>query len=216
LTPLFLSCEKEIMGEGSGKRLEVNVSVSAGDYSGDDAMRSSVANDPEAAVIDLGEDWFLFATLEPDPAALRATGAPGPLDPNQKIRIAAYPASGTPGTTNPASAVNYYLNGSGKLVPDPAGASLTVEEGVSYIFAAYSYKSASVYPPAGNALSNVNSTNYDLLWGSTTKAITSANRTVSINMKHQFAQLKVLVTSNTTWNSSITGIGAVGISSGWI
>jgi hypothetical protein len=214
LTFLVSSCEKEVAG--NGKKVAVYLSIGDEGYV-NDALRSHAAEKPEESIVFLNDNVYLSLTLEKDTAdqysdALRA-GTPGQaLDPGQKIRVAAY--RNDAGTLE--SAVNYW-NNNGTLVADPAGTQMLVEEGVSYTFAAYSYKSSTVYPPAGNTLNNVSSTDYDLLWNSVSKSLSSTNLAVSINMKHQFAQVKVVVAATPAGgvtSASITNIGSVSISSG--
>jgi uncharacterized protein (TIGR02145 family) len=216
LTFLLSSCDKEAVG--SGQRVAVEISINAGQ----EALRSlgerKIA--PEMQAISLGNNLYLCLTLSEDSTvsdALRA-GAPGALDNGQKIRVAAYRADD--GTLE--SVVNYW-NDNGTLTPDAVNAytSLEVEEGVPYKFVAYSYRSTTDYPPAGDVLTNVDS-NYDLLWGTTTAAtqtITASDpdsKKVNILMTHKFAQVSLNLSTTTSLlpSTKITGLTSATIASG--
>jgi hypothetical protein len=202
---LLSACEKDTSLSDSDRRVAVVFSTVVADASaGDEALRGAGARrTPETVTIPLDDNLYLNATLMPDPVdELRAA-----LTSGQKVRFAAFN-----GTTKVGNTVDYTYNGSA-LVPT-GGNPLMVEadNGVTYRFVAYSYYGDPTAVPAetGIALSK------RLVWGSTDQAITSgawAGRTVNINMKHRFFQVRVKVDVGTI-ASAITAISGVQIEGG--
>jgi hypothetical protein len=200
------SCEKELLSEGTGRKVAVNFSVTGTDYI--DETRSSVAqaSELETTIIPLGDGFYLRATLTEEPVdKLRATV---PLVEGQKVRLAAF--QNTTSTLEGATADYFYTGG--KLTPADPSAPLLVDENATYNFVAYSYfNDVTNYP----VLANISSDN-QLLWGTSGQtAITTSGSTVSISMVQKFAQAKVAVsTSRTTGTPNITAVSGVTIASG--
>jgi hypothetical protein len=206
LSCLLSSCEKELLSEGTGRKVAVDFSVTGNDYIDD--TRSSVAQAPElgTTIIPLGDGLYLRATLTEEPVnKLRATVA---LAENQKVRLAAF--RGTTSTQEGVSA-DYVYSG-GKLVPVNNLYPLLVDENATYNFVAYSYfNETAVYPPLENIPSDK-----QLLWGTSgQKAITTSGSTVSISMVQKFAQAKVSIsTSKMAGTPNITAVSGVTITCG--
>jgi hypothetical protein len=147
--------------------------------------RSAGENPLETKEIHLENDLFLYATLRPDPDALRA-GTEEALVANQRVYLRAY----NQGTASLVAGAEYTYTG-GKLVPD-GGSPLGVNAG-TYDFVAYShYKSAT--DPVTTNIDPVN----DLIWGRQPDrqigaTSSDADRTVTVKMEHLFSQVKVKV-----------------------
>jgi hypothetical protein len=203
---LLSSCEKELIGEGSGRKVAVSVSLSSSDYV--DATRSSAAplSEEKSSLISLGDGLYARTTLTEEPAdELRATVS---LVEGQKVCLAAFKGATN---TQEGSTANYIYSG-GKLLPADPFAPLFVTENANYTIVAYSYyNNPSVYP----VIANIDSSN-QLLWGkSAQKYITMTDATVSITMAQQFAMVKIVITStNLPGAPNITAVSGVTIDSG--
>jgi hypothetical protein len=200
---LLSSCEKELAGEGSGRKVAVNISLDSSGFV--DATRSSVAQTPksETTFIPLGDGLYINATLTEEPVdELRAVVN---LVEGQKVRLTAFKGA----TSEQESTADYVYSG-GKL--NPVSDPLRVEENANYNIVAYSYyNETAVYP----STTNISSSN-QLLWGTSgQKYITATDATVSITMVQKFAQAKVSIsTTQITGTPNITAVGSVTIVSG--
>jgi hypothetical protein len=213
LTTLFSSCEKELAGEGSGKKIAVNISLYSSDFTDAPRSNNSQLSQAETVEVSLGRDdgVYMRATLaeipvdDPDAGELRATTN---LATNQRVRLAAFKT----GTSTQEGSTTDYIYSGGKLNPAGVSGPLLVEENQSYEIVAYSYfNDVTNYP----ATTNINSAN-QLLWGmSAAKTVTQSNREVSITMAQKFAQVKVAIsTANLAGTPNITAISGVTIASG--
>jgi hypothetical protein len=147
--------------------------------------RSAGENPLETKEIHLENDLFLYATLRPDPDALRA-GTEEALVANQRVYLRAY----NQGTASLVAGAEYTYTG-GKLVPD-GGAPLGVNAG-TYDFVAYSHYKSATDP----VTTNIDPAN-DLIWGRQPDrqigaTSSDADRTVTVKMGHLFSQVKVKV-----------------------
>jgi hypothetical protein len=208
LTGLFASCEKELAGEGSGRKIAVNISLDSSESVDD--MRSSVAQTPksETAIIPLGNGRYINATLtempvdDPTSDELRAAAN---LVEGQKVRMAAFQNT----TSTQESAADYIYSG-GKL--NPVSTPLMVEEDADYNIVAYSYYNETEdYPVIENI-----SSEKQLLWGTSgQKYITATDAAVSFRMLQRFAQAKVsITTTHLSGTPNITAVSGVEIASG--
>jgi hypothetical protein len=206
LSCLLSSCDKELLGENSGRKVAVDFSVTGNDYV--DETRTSVARlaEPETTIIPLRDGLYLRATLTEEPTdQLRATIA---LAENQKVRLAAF--RGTTSTQEGVSA-DYVYSG-GKLIPVNNLYPLLVDENATYNFVAYSYFNETAEYPL---LTNISS-NKQLLWGTSgQKYISASGSTVNIPMVQKFAQAKVAIsTSKLPGTPNITAVSGATIASG--
>jgi hypothetical protein len=200
---LLSSCEKELVGEGSGRKVAVNISLNSSGFV--DATRSSVAQTPksETTFIPLDDGLYINATLTEEPIdELRAAVN---LVEGQRVRMAAFRNT----TSTQESTADYVYSG-GKL--NPVSAPLMVEEDAWYNIVAYSYfNETAIYPPTTNT-----SSDRQLLWGTSgQKYITATDATISITMVQKYAQAKVSIsTANLTGTPNITAVSGVTITSG--
>jgi FlaG/FlaF family flagellin (archaellin) len=213
--PLFLwGCEKEVSERGSGEKVTINFTVSNGDYDADQqVIRSAGAKgaEPEAVYMPLNDDYFLIATLEPEPAGettfdgsqLRAVAE---FAPSQKIYFAVYSGVGT----SPLDEAIYEWDGS-KFVPD--GEPLGVEpNGTDYHFVAYSFFGDPTEEPYVEDIEPFQ----DFVWGEKDQQVydTELSRTVPILMKHKFSRVSVKVDASSFDNAQVTGVSGVVIAGG--
>lgn len=205
LAVIFLSCEKEVSERGANKEVAVIFSVNRAGYGASDEARSSFdARKLEPTVVPLGNDIYLYATLEPDSTEslsdeLRAS----PLLNKQKIRLAAF--NKTTGLQE-GSAATYTYTG-GKLVPDGLPLGVEPDDGTIYRFVAYSYFGDPETDPVETGIEP----SQDLVWGVKEQPITDteAGRTVSITMDHRFSRVRVKLKANQIPGAKITAIGTV-------
>jgi hypothetical protein len=202
---LLPACEKDVLGPDTGGGVPIEFSMSNAGFDEGEEVRSSGSVKPETVVVPLGEgNLYLYATLREEPAeALRAQEVG--LQPNQKVRLAAYK-----GTDQQGSTLTYTYSG-GQLTPD-GGTPLKVEpDNSNYTFVAYSSYSAPT-----TAVTNITSMNpsIDLVWGSKAQPVTTTESTqkVSIKMTHKFARVRVKIDASTI-ASAITAIGTTYVKS---
>jgi hypothetical protein len=202
---LLPSCEKDVLGSDTGIGVPIEFSMSSAGYDEGDEVRSFGVMKPETVVVPLGEDdLYLYATLKEEPAeALRVEVG---LQPNQKVRLAAYKGTDQQGTT-----LTYTYSG-GQLTHDGAVPLKVEPDGSTYRFVAYSSYSAPTTAITG--LTNINPSN-DLVWGSKDQPVTAeeASRKVSIKMTHKFARVQVKIDAS-TMATAITDIGTVTVTGG--
>jgi hypothetical protein len=201
---IFLSsCEKDIPSKNLGTKVAVDFAVTSAAY---DVSRSFNAKEPkpETITIPLNDDYYLSATLVPEPDELRATTSP--LIDQQKVRLAAFdPSSGGAKVGN--TATYYYSDAESKLIAITVP--LEVKPGSTYDFVAYShYKSTDALTET-----DIDPTSDDLVWGHVEQPFTDteAGRKVSITMQHKFFKVKVKVSVSKISGAEITEIGDVKI-----
>jgi hypothetical protein len=204
--PLFLlSCEKEAPEGGSGKKVTIDFAVSNGDYGSNQSItRSEKGGDlkPETVYIPLDDDYFLSATLRPEPAEetdeVRATTA---FKNGQKIYFAVYTDVGT----SPLDEAIYTWNGS-RFVPDGDPLGVEPDNGMVYHFVAYSFFGDPTTEPSDTEIEPWQ----DLVWGKQDTEIhdNETSRRVEILMQHKFSRVRVKVDASTVV-SAITGGSSV-------
>jgi hypothetical protein len=186
LVGLLSACEKAV-SERTGNLVPIYFTTSAAGYDdSDEAVRNLSVEEPETAVVPLGDDLFLYATLQPDPEEEQDSGELREAITNgQMVRIAAFNASSgvQVGTT-----VTYTHTG-GKLVPDGDPIGVEPDNSTLYRFVAYSYYGARTTDPVETGIHP----SYDLVWGFCEKTVedTEVSRTVPIEMKHKFSRVRV-------------------------
>ena len=126
-----------------------------------------------------------------------------PLNADTKVRVVAYETP--PDYTTKVSYADYKISGSGALIP--LSAPLTVAAG-TYKFVIYSYNDTVSMLPFADITAAI--TSRDLLWGSTTTAVSTTTDNVHILLEHLFSQIKLHVSLNHAVGSIINDIqGAV-------
>jgi hypothetical protein len=183
---LLAACESTISELGSGEKITVHFSLGGVAYQQDEAITRSSGGEVAALAttsVPLKGGLYLDATLEADPDG--STRADIALEDNVKVRIIAYNGTGT----TVAASVEYTVI-DGALVPS-SSTGITLNDG-TYTFVAYSYNSSA--SPATSGILTV-SQDIDLLYGRQTETISAANNTITLTMKHQFARVKVMVSS---------------------
>jgi hypothetical protein len=191
---LAAACDQE-PGSASGDKVAILFEATTNDYEGiDEAVRSAAATEPATEMVSLADGLYLYATLKPEPAELRAYVPPKE---GQKVRFSAHNTAGTQVAT-----AQYTYTG-GKLVADNQ-APFLVEPG-RYTFTAYSYYESSETPSAGNIQPAK-----DLMWGPQVKDVKDNDRSVTIQMKHLFSKVRVVV-NTTVPGAKITALGNVKI-----
>ena len=216
---LLSSCEEiERDFYGQGKKIPVTFSISPVSYNADQNVTraSQVDDEPETAVIPLGDGLFMQATLMPDPRepATRAVE----LIEGTEVCIVVY-----------NSVTNAYITHAIDTVKTDNMAHHTFEltEGVSYNFAAYAYYN----PDSLNAFratvpGSINGTDpilpnispsVDLLYGNRTNRTVHAisatdNDTVQIPMWHLFSRIGEVRAVSNVGMPPIEGIGDITLS----
>jgi hypothetical protein len=190
----FAACEKEIPANiGEGKKVSILFSIEPTGYNTvDEMVRSADALEPVTSTIPLNDDLFLQATLVPD--AEEELRAPIELADGQKIRFVAYDISDS---SSPVDSKLYtYSTYTKKFTPDGEPLGVEPDGTTVYRFVAYSYFGETGVAPAAAAIDPV----HDLVWGKAatdrTVVDTEVSRTVSINMLHKFARVRVQVRTN--------------------
>jgi hypothetical protein len=210
LSPFLFSCEKEISTRGSGKKVDIIVSVNNSDYESDySILRSQEKKKMEAETvhIPLNDNYFLAATLRAEPVEeLRGEAE---FAPNQKIRFMAFD-----GATEVGSAI-YTWNGS-RFVPDDEPLGVESDNDVVYHFVAYSFFGDPTAEPDDEDVEEGILPAQDLVWGEKDQKIydNEADRTVSIVMKHQFSRVQAMVDASTIEDAQVTGVSGVVIAGG--
>jgi hypothetical protein len=190
LALLFGACEKDLGGGfGDGKKVEIFFSTDITNYhAGGDVVRSGGMEEAESTTVYLNDSIYLQSTLVPDEDEdLRATV--GFID-GQKLCFEAYNTA-SPGTAVDSKMYTYSLS-EGKFIPDTDPLGVVPDGATTYRFVAYSYFGETGAPATTVDLSK------DLVWGKSadgTVVDTELSRTVSINMLHKFARVKVKVQS---------------------
>jgi hypothetical protein len=208
LVLLFGACEKDIVGGiGDGKKVEIFFSTNITSYHrGADIVRSGDVREPESRTIYINDSIYLQTTLVPDAEEeLRAAA----FKEGQKLCFAAFKADGS----EQVGATAVYTYSGGKWTSsNPLG--VVPDNSTVYRFVAYSYFDETGTPPTdGSSIDPV----HDLVWGQSVNTKiedeTEVKRTVSINMTHKFARVKVVVKSGIT-GANITALSGVSIDGG--
>jgi hypothetical protein len=188
--PLFLlSCEKDLGERGAGKKVTINFTVGNEGYGADQQiLKGSGVKEakPETVYIPLDNNYFIAATLTPEPEEeVRATEA---FALNQKIRFVAYN-----GAMEEGSAI-YTWDGS-EFVADDEQLKVEPDNGVTYHFVAYSFFGDQMAEPDDEDVEADIEPVQDLVWGEKDQEIHNnvAGRTVQIVMKHKFSRVRVRV-----------------------
>jgi hypothetical protein len=206
--PLFLlSCEKDALRHGTGEKVTINFTVSNGDYGADQIMRSEKIKDSETVSIPLNGNYFLAATLTPEPAEeIRAVAA---FETGQKIRFMAFN-----GSVEVSSAI-YTWDGS-KFVPDGDPLGVEPDNEVLYHFVAYSFFGDPTTEPDDDDIEAEILPAQDLVWGEKDQKVynNETSRTVPILMKHKFSRVQVKVDVSTIDDAQVTGVSGVVIAGG--
>jgi hypothetical protein len=193
---LLAGCENDGLLGGSGEKVTVNFSLGDIDYKGDETITRGYAERTEIVKVPLGDDVFMFASLEAD---LEAPTRAVALEDGVKVRVIAYNETASTETSMEYTVVN------GALTTSTA---MTIETGNNYIFVAYSYNSTD--SPTYPATTITMAPTEDLLWGTASKFITLSDNSVHITMSHIFAQIKVKATTTTVVHQpvikSLTGV----------
>ena len=228
---LFSSCEQEFDGSDedslrpTGEMVTVNFTVNEKDFGGNEvafrnknvqttALESSQENDRSlfgevgegfplnelSEVIPIAENLYMHAILKEEVAPVKLRAAP--LDAGTKVRVVAYES---PGYTTNAGYTDYEVSGGGILIP--LSAPLTVAAG-TYKFVCYSYNDATSMPVFADMTAAIASRN--LLWGSTTAAVSPGSNTVQILLAHLFSQIRLHVHLNHVVGNIITDIQGAG------
>jgi hypothetical protein len=153
----------------------------------------------------INDSLYLQATLMPDSEdGLRAHE---PFIDGQKLCFAAYK---TGGAQEGATAIYTYSDATHKWIPDGEPLGVIPDNSTVYRFVAYSHFGGTTTPSETDI-----DLSKDLVWGYDERKIedTEVSRTVSINMLHKFAQVKVMVKSGIT-GVNITDLGDVEIEGG--
>ena len=192
ITFLLSSCTEEIITnmdkpKGSGKMVEVNFVMNSSTVGDPETVTTRNARDmqPETVEVPLGDDLFMYATLDIDcNIKLRATQS---LAIGKQLCIVAYKA----GSAYPNDGYADYtvIDNAGNI----SGGSLMVEEGEDYTFVAYTFNSPTLFAHQ-EVFTNI-PCGYDLLWGATEIQNISNSTTVHITMKHLFSQFAIHVTT---------------------
>jgi hypothetical protein len=183
---LFFSCDKETPNGDipSGELLRIKFVLGDAAYDSEATLARGYNAEPagpERAVVNLFDDWYMYATLEADPVS--PTRAATPLAENTKLRIIAYQENSMVSTAE-------YVVKDKKLEPTIFGRGISISAG-KYRFVAYSYNTQEELPYAADVLV---SPNKDLMWGSTPETTISKNdEVVPIAMKHKFSQMTVKI-----------------------
>jgi hypothetical protein len=196
---LVSACEKEGFSD-SGNQVPITFSMSNAGYSADEEVRSAGSVEPETVTAPLGDDLYLSATLEVDPADPTLRAQVG-LKPNQRVQIAAFK-----GTVQQGLTITYVYSGS-TFTPYNGATPLMVEgDGSTYTFVAYSYYGDPETTPGESGIHP----SKDLVWGSATQAVSGA-ATVNLNMVHKFSQVRVTINASTDANNmSLDGVQVLG------
>jgi hypothetical protein len=214
---LFLfSCEKEVSGRGSGRKVAINFTVANEGYGVDqEILKGAGVKDlrPETRVIPLKDNYYMSATLVPEPAEetafdgsqLRAAAA---FTTGQKIRFMAFN-----GTTEVGSAI-YTWNGS-KFVPDGEPLGVEADNEVMYHFVAYSFFGDPLTEPDDEDVEAGILPAQDLVWGERNQKVYDnlTDRTVPILMKHKFSRVRVKVDASSL-GAQVTNVSGVVIAGG--
>jgi hypothetical protein len=210
---LLASCEKEISENlDGGKKVEIFFSMNAASYhTAPDVMRNGNVREPTSRTIYLNDEMYLRATLEPDSEdALRLSAS---FIDGQRICFKAFDVSVPSLPVETDSKIYSYSTSAGKFIPLTTPLGVEPDGSTPYRFVAYSYFGEADVTPD---VSNIDPI-HDLVWGKTlidqSITDTETSRTVSINMEHQFAQVKVKVRSSIT-NADITDLSGVKIGGG--
>jgi hypothetical protein len=198
---LLAACEREVGSERGGK---VAILFSVGC---DDALRSLNEKkiEPETAVVELDseEGYFLAATLSPDEEVRAVTTSA--LINGQKVHLEAYYHS----SGALAGAADYHADAAGRLILDNPAAPLEVDPADGpFDFSAYSYYKST----ASISTTGINPRTADLIWGNIenqTITATETGRTVSFNLKHKFARVRVKVSVGKIAGAEIKELGTV-------
>jgi hypothetical protein len=208
---LLAACEKEIpAGGGTGEKVTILFSINTSNYNIEDkVLRSADAGEAVTATIPLSDGLYLRATLTPDPE--EELRLPTPFLDGQKIRFIAFNAT-TEAEVD--SKVYTWSTSAGKFIPDADPLGVVPDDGTIFRFVAYSYFGETGVTPVA---SNINPV-HDLVWGKTatdqTVTNTETSRTVSINMTHKFARVKVQVRSTEISGATIETLTGVEIMGG--
>jgi hypothetical protein len=183
---LFFSCDKETPNGDipSGELLRINFVLGDAAYDSEETPArgyNAGPAGPERAVVNLFDDWYMYATLEADPVS--PTRAATPLAENTTLRIIAYQENAVVSTAE-------YVVKDKKLEPVIFGRGISISAG-KYRFVAYSYNTQEELP---YAIDLEVSPNKDLMWGSTPETTISKNdEVIPIAMKHKFSQMPVKI-----------------------
>ena len=195
ITFLLSSCTEEIISagdkpKGSGKMVEVKFAMNSSSIGAPETVTTRNARDmqPETVEVPLGDNLFMFATLDID-RNIKLRAATELLVPKVKVRIVAYKNGSNKESDGYAE---YTVNASGELT----GGSLQVEEGQYYRFVAYSDNSTntSLAWPAHGEIVVVQCVT-DLLWGESGMIEIDASTTVHITMQHKFSQVSFVAST---------------------
>jgi len=205
LIVLIHSCERDNNVSYPGKKLGLHFTIEKANYGANKLVtRDHSDMNPETVVVPLGDDLYMYASLEADREDQTRAGS-SPLSDGTKLRIVAY----LDGSAYHAHAD--YTISNGALVSDTV---LSVAPG-NYKFVAYSFNSSTVLPVHSEILPDIDPVN-DLLWGcyplSGTYPVTeTTHEEISITLSHLFAQATVQATTNEIGNIAITHIDSVSI-----
>jgi hypothetical protein len=209
LVLLFGACEKDIpAGGGKGEKVEILFSINTKSYNTEDnVVRGADMGEAVRTTVPLEDGFYLEAALMPDEEE-ELRGPVGFTD-GQKLCFAAYDLGGAQ-----VGATAVYTYSGGKWVSgSPLG---VVPDAVTeYRFVAWSYFGETGTPPAdGIGIDPV----HDLVWGMSVdtkiEGYSEAERTVDINMLHQFARVMVKVRSTSISGADITALSGVQVEGG--
>jgi len=191
ITFLLSSCTEEMVpiggGKNSGKMIEVQFSVNKNARGANEVITRNYSDrQTETVEIPMGDDLFMYATLEEDMGPkLRAEVL---LEEGTLIRIVVlkFPSREF------VAQSSYTVDGSGNL----ANGSLSVPEGM-YFFHAYSCNSKTFLPSLNDLLeTEIITPDEDLIWGTTVAvSILSSSSQVDILLYHKFSRARIEVNS---------------------
>jgi hypothetical protein len=219
---LFSSCEREDgnVSPSTGEMVTVNFTVNEKAFGVNEVnLKNQTSPDPSleretslsgdigegfpsnelSEIIPITENLYMHAILKEEAAPVKLRFST--LDAGTKVRVVVYES---PGYTTKAGHADYEISGSGTLIP--LSAPLMVATG-TYMFVCYSYNDTDPMSSFADITSAV--TSRDLLWGSTTTAVSTTNGFVHILLEHLFSQIKLHVSLNHAAGSVINDIQGV-------
>jgi len=197
---LLSSCDKGVPEINSGEPVTIFFSVNGDSFGvAEEITRSSETVEPETVVIPVEGGWYMYATLEPDASATRATsGGTDPLANNTEVRILAYLNGGTSITAQ----ADYVVSGSAL---NPKTTDLSVPAGSSYTFVAYAVNGTTL----PGTLTNINPNTTDVRWGETSLISVTSSTTVNIPISRLYSKVNAVVTNDQSHVIATTITGTV-------
>lgn len=198
LTFLLSSCDNALAEEGnykSGREIAVNLSLGNSSYhDGENMGVRSYSGDEggsETVVVPVGDDFYLYGTMESDPSERRRGIGPqaggegmSPVDEGTILHVIAYEEGSKKAVKTAA-----YVIDNGEMVP--VDGHLKVPEG-RYDFVVHSSTSDS--EPAAETSFRVHPNELDLMWGRVDGAEVSAEKEdVVVQLRHMFSKVRVVV-----------------------